>query len=68
MFEVKTYRRAIFDGTGDLLKIWRKTDRLKNSDLHFESKMAGLNQHKTSKQIDRPDAARKLYFSFEINE
>ena len=54
MFEVKTYRRAMFDCNGDWWRIWRKTDRLINSDLHFESIMAELNQHKTSKQIDSP--------------
>ena len=42
--------------------------RLKNSDFILKSKMAELNQKKNSKQIDRPDAARKLYFNLEINE
>ena len=32
---------------------------LKNSDFILESKMAELNQNKNSKQIDRPDVARK---------
>ena len=42
--------------------------RLKNSDFVLESKMVELNQNKYSKQLDRPDAVRKLYFSLEINE
>ena len=42
--------------------------RLKNSDFILKSKMAELNQKKNSKQIDRPDAVRKLYFNLEINE
>ena len=42
--------------------------RLKNSNVILESKMAELNQTKNSKQLDRPDAARKLYFTLEINK
>ena len=42
--------------------------RLNNSDFVLESKMVELNQNKNSKQLDRPDAVRKLYFTFEINE
>ena len=42
--------------------------RLKNNDFILDSKMAELNQNKNSKQLDRPDAVRKLYFTFEINE
>ena len=42
--------------------------RAKNSDLILESKIAELNQNKNSKQLDRPDAAWKLYFTLEINE
>ena len=34
--------------------------RLKNSDFILESKMAELNQNKNLKQLDRPDAVRKL--------
>ena len=30
--------------------------------------MAELNQNKNSKQLDRPDAVRKLYFTLEMNE
>ena len=41
---------------------------LKNSDFILESKMAELNQNKNSEQQNRPDAVRKLYFTFEINE
>ena len=33
---------------------------LKNSDFILERKMAELNQNKYSKQLDRPDAVRKL--------
>ena len=42
--------------------------RLKNSNFILESKMAELNQNENSKQLDRPDAVRKLYFTLEINE
>ena len=42
--------------------------RLKSNDFILESKMAELNQNKHSKQLDRPNAVRKLYFTFEINE
>ena len=42
--------------------------RLKSSDFILESNMGKLNQIKNSKQIDRPDAVRKLYFTLEINE
>ena len=34
--------------------------RLKNSDFILESKMVELNQNKNLKQLDRPDAIRKL--------
>ena len=34
--------------------------RLKNSDFILESKMAELNQNKNLKQLDQPDAVRKL--------
>ena len=42
--------------------------RLRNSNFILESKMAELNQNKNSKQQDRTDAVRKLYFTLEINE
>ena len=38
-------------------------DRLKNSDFTFESKIAELNQNKNSKQLDQPDAVKKLSFT-----
>ena len=41
---------------------------LRNSEFVLESKMSELNQNKNSKQLHRPDAARKLYFTLEINE
>ena len=41
---------------------------LKNSNFILESKMAELNQNKNLKQLGRPDAMRKLYFTLEINE
>ena len=41
---------------------------LRNSEFVLESKMSELNQNKNSKQPHRPDAARKLYFTLEINE
>ena len=34
--------------------------RLKNSDFILESKMVELNHNKNLKQLDRPDAVRKL--------
>ena len=45
-----------------------KFHRLKNSDFILESKMAELNQNKSSKQLDRPDAVRKFCFTLEMNE
>ena len=42
--------------------------RLKNSDFILESKMAELIQNKNSKQLDLPDAVRKVYFTLETNE
>ena len=42
--------------------------RLKNSDFILESKMTELNQNQNSKQLDRPDAVRKVYFILELNE
>ena len=42
--------------------------RLKNSDFILEGKMVELNQNENSKQLDRPDAERKLYCTLEINE
>ena len=42
--------------------------RLKNSTFISESKMVELNQNKNSKELDLPDAVRKLYFTLEINK
>ena len=42
-------------------------ERLKNSDLILESKMAELNQNKKSQQPGWPDSVWKLYFILEIN-
>ena len=42
--------------------------RLKNSNFILESKKAELNQNKSSKQLDRPDAVRKFCFTLEMNE
>ena len=42
--------------------------RVTNKDFILETKMAKLNQNKNLKQLDRPDAVRKLYFTLEINE
>ena len=58
----------MFDATEVSWKIWRKTDRLKNSDFILESKMVELNRNKNLKQLNRPDAVRKVYFTLEINE
>ena len=41
---------------------------LENSDFILESKILELNQNKNSKQLDLPDALKKLYFTLEINE
>ena len=41
---------------------------LKNRDFILERKMAELYRNKNLKQLDRPDAVRKLYFTLEINE
>ena len=37
--------------------------RLKNNDFILKSKIAELNKNKNLKQLDRPDAVRKLYFT-----
>ena len=37
--------------------------RLKNSNFFLESKMAQLNQNNYLKQLDQPNAMRKLYFT-----
>ena len=37
--------------------------RLKNSHFILESKMAELNRNKNLKQLDQPDAVRKLYIN-----
>ena len=81
MFELKNYRKGMFDGTEDDAKFevkltWTfkndrnlaKFHRLKNSDFILESKMVELNQNKNSKQLDWPDAVKNLYFTLEINE
>ena len=52
----------------NLTNIHRLKAIILSSDFILESKMAQLNQIKNSKQLDRPDAVRKLYFSFEIKE
>ena len=70
MLELKKYRGVMFDNTEDWRKIWKKTD-LYFQKWHEEfSKLlqAELNQNKNSKQADRPDAMRKLYFILRINE
>ena len=52
--------------------IWRISQmfvhRLKNSDFILESKIVELNKNRNSKQPDRPDAVRKLYFTLKLNE
>ena len=52
----------------NLTNIHRLKAIILSSDFILESKMAQLNQIKNSKQLDRPDAVRKLYFPFEIKE
>ena len=75
MFELKSTEE--FDGTENSWKIWRKTDlclfgkffySLSKSDLISESKMVELYQNNNSKQLDRPDVLRKLYFIFKISK
>ena len=56
--------RDLKNGMWNLVSFYR----LENSDFNLESKMAELNQNKNSKQLDQPDAQRKLYFILEINE
>ena len=56
--------RDLKNGMWNLVSFYR----LENSDFNLESKMAELNQNKNSKQLDQPDAQRKLYFTLEINE
>ena len=43
-------------------------NRLKNSDFILESRMAELNQNKSSKQPDRLNSSWKLYFTLEISK
>ena len=43
-------------------------ERWKNRNFILEIKMAELNKNKNSKQLNRPDALRKSYFTSEINE
>ena len=79
MFELKKYRRVMFDDTEHWWKIWKKTDlcfmrnlanfhRLEKGNFILESKMVELNQNQNSKQLDWTDAVRRLYFFLEINE
>ena len=74
MLELEKYRGVMSDGTENWCKIWRKLtcalnfDRLKISDFILDSKMVELNQNKNLKQLGRPDAMSKLYFSLEIKE
>ena len=56
--------RDLKNGMWNLVSFYR----LENSDFNLESKMAELNQNKNSKQLDQPDAQRKLYFILEIDE
>ena len=73
----------MFHDTEEWCKIWKKKltcglkndmrnlanfHRLRNSDFVLESNMAELNQNKNSKQLERLDAVRKLYFTLEINQ
>ena len=41
---------------------------MRNSEFYLKSKMAELNLSKNSKQLNRPDAVRKLSFTWKINE
>ena len=50
------------------MKNFANFHRLKNSDFILASKMGKLNQNKNLKQLDQPDAVRKLYFTLEIDE
>ena len=83
-FELRKCRGVMFDGHWRLMQNVKETDLcflkwheefdifwftwLKIAISFLESKMAELNQNKNTKQPDRPDAARKLYFTLEINE
>ena len=50
------------------IRNWANFHRLKNSDFISKIKTVELNQNKNSKQLDRPDAERKLCFTMKINE
>ena len=52
----------------NLTNIRRLKAIILSGDFILASKMAQLNQIKNSKQLDRPDTVRKLYFAFEIKE
>ena len=43
-------------------------ERLKNSGFILESKVVELNQNKNSKQLDQPNAVRKLLFTLEKDQ
>ena len=45
-----------------------KFPRFNNNNFILENKMAEISQNKNSKQLDRPDAVRKLHFTLKINE
>ena len=72
MHELKIYRGGMCYDNEEWCKIWKgiyllfqkknfaNFQRLKNSDFTLGSKMAELNQNKNLKQLDRPDAVRKL--------
>ena len=75
MFELKKNRGVEFDGNEKQTCAFKNDmrnlanfHRLKNSNFILESKLVELNQNKSSKQPDWPDAAWKLYFTLEINE
>ena len=57
---------AISKMTWRILQIF--VHRLKKQNFILESKNAELNQNKNWKQSDWPDAAWKLYFTFDLNE
>ena len=72
----------MFHETEEWFKIWKKNwlvvwkmklgisqiFSLENSNFILRSNLAELNQNKNLKQLDWPDAVRKLYFTSEISD
>ena len=55
MFELKKYRRVMFEGTEDWCKIWRKTDLCFPNWYGEFSKFSQAQKFRIPKQLDRPN-------------